>query len=317
MEAIKQVPVGSNVYYKCMIDTYTQKKKEALILLEDLESSIKPLYEEVKSNKDTYKTQFNLDLFKYEEFVNNEYVSGEFFKVAKGAFINRKNNYTLVADLFSLFCLAKKQREIYDIKKDIELYENLINTDNKTYKKILRLFYTEVHKQLIIKGKGYAFEGSLGWICINRCKIERKRPSLDYTATRKRKAEIIAEGKRPYSSEEAEWCKKNNIPYDGVPYRIFQKLEYMYEIPLIDCKLPDGRKYKLVMSDTRGKVARGKTNDELIADAKGDLNYICDLQLGLNAKLSICLKMDKTLYTNFIRNENQKPVNAIKIDRKD
>lgn len=315
MSTIKEVPIGWNVYYKSMLDAYTQKKDEAFILLEDLRNSAKVLHEEIKSNKDIYKNEFNVDLFAYEEFVKNEYVNGDFLRVAKSAFLNRKNNYTLVSDLFDLYNLAKKQKDIYTIKKDIELYNNILDMDSKTYRKILNIFYSEVQKQLILKGKGYAFEGSLGWICINRCKVDKIKPSIDYAATKKKKEEIIAQGKKPYNQEEAKWCKEHNIEYDGVPYRVFQKLEYLYQVPIIDCRLPNGRKFKLELSDYRGPAVRGKTNEQLIEEADGDTEYICNLPLGLKAKLSICLKIDKTLYSNFIRNENQKPINATKTCR--
>lgn len=315
MSTIKEVPIGWNVYYKSMLDAYTQKRDEAFILLEDLRSSVKVLQEEIKSNKDTYKNEFNVDLFDYEEFVNNEYTNGSFLRVAKSTFLNRRNNYTLVSDLFDLYNLAKKQKDIYDVKKDIELYNNILDMDAKTYRRLLNMFYNEVQKQLILKGKGYAFEGSLGWICINRCKVDKIRPHLDYAATKKKKEEILAQGKRLYNPDEAKWCKENNIEYDGVPYRVFQKLEYLYEVPLIGCRLPNGRQFKLELSDYRGPAVRGKTNDQLIEEANGDPEYICNLPLGLKAKLNICLKIDKTLYSNFIRNEDQKPINVRKTCR--
>ena len=314
--AIKETPITWRAYYKNMIHSYTQKKEEALEILKDLNETVTSLHASILKNKDTYKKEFQINLDDYEEFVNNEYKDGIFIKLAKGAFLNRKNNYLLVADLYDLFNLARKQKDVYDILKDIELYDNMINIEMYDYRDILKLFYEEVHRQMILNGKGYAFEGDLGWICINRCVLEKVRPHLDYAATRKKKEELIAQGKRPYKKEEADWCNKNHIPYDGVPYRVFQKVEAVYEIPLIHCKLPDGRKFKLDISDYRGTEVRGKTNQDLINEANGDLEYICKLPVCLRTKLNLCLQIDKTLYTNFIRNENQEPANAIKVDRK-
>ena len=47
-----------------------------------------------------------------------------------------------------------------------------------------------------------------------------------------------------------------------------------------------------------------------------DINKICNLPIDVRTKLNLCLKVDDTLYTKFIRNENQKPIAAGKADRK-
>ena len=310
-------PITYRTYYKKLIEDYTKVKKEALEALDELKLNEKALYEDVKSIADRYKKEFSIDLFKYDEFVNNEYSTGTFIRLAKGAFLNRKNNYLLVADLFDLYNLAKKQKDIYQLKKDIERYSKILNLNLKEYKEILKSFYYEVHRQMILKGYGYVFEDDLGWTCINRCKVDRIRQHIDYAATKKKKQEILDRGGRLYNKEEEEWAKKNNLPYNGEDYKVYQNVECLYEIPLIDCKLPNGRKLKLEPADTRGKDIRGKSNSDLIKEANGNLEYICKLDLGLKAKLSICLDMNKTLYTNFIRNENQKPINVRSSRRKD
>ena len=314
---IKEAPITYRTYYKKLIQDYTQFKKDALSALEELYVTEKALYEEVKSNADRYKTQFDINLLKYEEFVNNEYSDGTFVRLAKGAFINRKNDYLLVADLFDLYNLAKKQKDIYNLKKDIYLYDKILDLKLKDYHKILQTFYFEVHKKMILRGYGYVFEDDLGWVCINRCKINKGRPHTDFAATKKKKEEILAKGGRLYNKEEEEWCRRNNIPYNGEKYTVLQKLESCYEIPLIGCKLPNGRKYKLEIADTRGKEIRGKSDEQLAKECNNNLEKICDLNVSLKTKLNICDKIDKTLYTNFIRNENQTPVNARKINRKD
>lgn len=313
--AIKETPVNFRVYYKSMRAFYTEKKKTSKEALQELNKVVADLHESVKSNKDTYLNEFGIDLFKYDEFVNNRYSTGEFLKLAKGAFMNRKNNYTLVSDLFDLYNLSKKQKEVADLEHDIELCDNIINIDLSTYRDILWVFYCEVQRQMILKGKGYAFEGSLGWVCINRCKLKKTKPHLDYSATRKNKEALIAQGKRPYREEEAKWCRQNNIEYDGVRYCVFQKIEHVYEIPLIGCKLPDGRKYKLEIADYRGQAIKGKTNAQLIEECNRDVEQICKLPVSIRTKLYMCLEIDKTLYTNFIRNENQETISVIKASR--
>lgn len=314
--ALKEAPITFRAYYKKLIQDYTQIKKDALSALEELNITEKVLYEEIKSNADRYKQEFGINLFKYDEFVNNEYSDGTFVRLAKGAFINRKNNYLLVSDLFDLYNLAKKQKDIYNLKKDIELYNKILALKSKDYSRILQTFYFEVHKKMILKGYGYVFENDLGWTCINRCKIDRVKRHLDFAATKKKKEEILARGGRLYNKKEEKWCKENNVPYNGEQYAVYQNIESCYEIPLIDCKLPNGRKFKFSIADTRGREVRGKSNEDLINEANGNLEYICDLNVGLNTKLNICNEMDKTLYINFIRNENQTPINARATHRK-
>ena len=312
---VLEKPINYRTYFKKLKEEYTRIKEDALLALEELKSAEKVLYEEVKSVADVYKTEFDINLFDYKEFVENKYDNGVFIRLAKGAFLNRKNNYILVADLFNLYNLAKKQKDIYTLENDIIFASKILNLDIKEYRNILQTFYYEVHKKMILKGYGYVFENDLGWTCINRCKIVSGRPHIDFAATKKKKEEILARGGKLYNKEEEEWCRKNNIPYTGEKYKVMQKLEYCYEIPLIDCKLPNGRKYKLEIADTRGQDLRGKSNEDLIKEANNSLEKICDMNLSLRAKLNICVEIDKTLYTNFIRNENQTPINAIQTDR--
>lgn len=314
---IKETPTNYRVYYKSMKDVYTQLREEAVSAREDLYSTVNNLWKSVNSNLDLYKEKFNINLEEYEEYISNKYISGTFLKIAKGLFINRKNNYTIVSDLFDLYNLATKQKSINELDNDINLYDRILSLTLSQYNELLRVFYTEVHKHMIIKGEGYVFEDCIGWTCINRCHIDKQAPHINYAATKKRKAELQAQGKRIYKKEEAEWCEKNGIEYDAVDARVFMKNEYCYEIPLIGCKLPNGRQYKLEISDYRGRSIRGITNDTLAFNADGNLEYICNLPLDIRAKLNICNSIDKTLYTNFIRNENQKPINIAKAGRKD
>lgn len=314
--AIKEIPTNYRVYYKSMRNAYTQIRDEALSNLNKLEESEFNIYKTVDDNVESYKNEFNIDLYQYEEYKNNNYIDGTFLKTAKGAFINRKNNYTLVTDLFNLYNLAKKQKEIYDVKNDIELYDKILSLKLKDYNNILKVFYSKVHERMILKGEGYVFENQIGWTCINRCHIEKSSPHINFIATQKRREQLKAEGKRIYNKEEAAWCKANGIEYDAVDPRVYLNDEYCYEIPLLGCKLPNGYKYKLDITDYRNRSLRGKTNKELLLECNNDVESICNLPVDLRTKLNMCVEVDKTLYTNFIRNENQKPINTSKAGRK-
>ncbi len=312
---IKKTPINYREYYASMKEHFKSLLEETKQQLKDISDKELVVYNKVKNNILFYKSNFDVDLFDYSEFKDNEYQTGKLHKLAKGLYINRDNNYELVSDLFDLYDLAIKQKTIHTYKKDIIKYNKILALSVKDYNELLRTFYTAVQKQLILKGRGYSLEGSLGWICINRCHIDRQRTMIDYAATKKRKKELLEKGIRLYNKEEAEFCKNNNIEYKAEDYRVFMKNEYCYQIPLIGCKLPNGSKYKLHISDYRATSIRSKSNEDLIKEANGDLNKILEYPADLRLKLNLCNKVDKMLYLNFIRNENQEPINIAKTSR--
>ena len=313
--AIKEIPINAKGYYKLFIKNNKQKLEDSLKLLEELEEDIELRHKNILSWIDVYINEFNFDPNQYIEFKNNEYTIGRFYRAAKGLLINKQNDYELVGDLFTLYELASKQKEIYDLKQDIVLFKKCIALSLKEYTEILRVYYTEVHKHLILEGEGYAFSGELGWICVNRCIIDKKRPMLNYSATKKREKELIEKGERIYNKEEADWCLRNGIEYKAKDKRVFICNEYCYQIPLIDCKLPNARSLEFKVSDYRHRSCRGKTNDELIELCNRDIKKICELSVDLKTKVTLCDKANKILYTKFIRNENQKPFTFTKTNR--
>lgn len=314
--AIKEVPINIRVYYKNMINYYNKQLNEANSTKNKLIKTINVLHDDFLSNYNEFKDKFNIELNDYEEFVENKYITGKFYKVAKGLFINRNNNYELVSDLYDLYLLSTLQKRIHILNENIKFYEKLVNIDYDKYREILKFYYTEVHKKLILEGLGYAFSGRIGWICINRCIIKKQKSHIDFVATKKRENELKAKGIRIYNKEEAEWCKKNGIEYKAEDKRVFLKNEHCYEIPLINCTLTNGNKIKFVTSDYRPIKYRNRTNNDIIEECDGDINKICELNIDFRTKLNICDKCNKTLYTKFIRNENQESTSLAKAARK-
>ena len=314
--SIKETPTNFRVYYTSMKEQYTEKRKDAYKKLEESCEALRLLYEDVKSDLKDIEKSHNVNLLTYEEFSTNTYIDGTFLKVAKGLFTNRKHDYLIVGELFNVYRLAKLQYTIYCLNNDIAKYNKILSLTLKEYSTILKVFYTEVHKHLILNGEGYVFEDSIGWTCINRCKLNKSRKLIDFMATKRKTAELKAKGARLYNKEEAEWCKRNGIEYKFEEKLVFKDNEYCYEIPLLGCKLENGSKYKLTISDYRSRNVRGKTNLQLIEQCNKDKNKICELDVDLRSKLNMCLEADKTLYLNFIRNEYQTPINIAKINRK-
>lgn len=313
--SIKETPINFRVYYRLFIEDNKQKLENALIEKEDLEEAVKTKYSTVSAWKDVYKKEFNIELDSYDEFVNNRYITGRFYKVAKGLLINKQNDYELVTDLFNLFDLADTQKQLHNCETNIAFYKKCSELKIKDYTNILRTYYTEVHKKLILEGQGYSFSNNIGWICINRCIFDKKKPMLNYAATKKKEKELIEQGKRIYNKEEADWCLRNGLEYKAEDKRVFICNEYCYQIPLIDCKLTNGDKLKLEITDYRHKDLRGKTNDDIIKLCNNDIKKLCELPLDLKTKVTLCDKADKILYTKFIRNEAQKPITFGKINR--
>lgn len=313
---IKKTPTNFRTYYKHLKEEYADKKIKKIGQIEELEQERDTLYKEITDNINKYTTDYNFDLTSYPEFVKNEYTTGTFLKAAKGAFVNRQDEYEMVADLYEVYKLAKCQKELYLHNKDLNIIKKVLKVGLYEYKDILKAYYTEVHKKLILEGAGYVFDNNMGWICINRCHLINPKRPLDYAATKKRKEELIKSGKRIYNKEEAEWCARNGIDYKAEDVRVFINNEYCYEIPLINCKLLNGRKLKLDITDYRGPEIRGKSNDDLIVECNGDCNKLCELSVDLKTKLTLCNKSNKMLYTKFIRNEAQKSINAPSTNRK-
>lgn len=316
MAAIKEIPTNFRVYYTSMRDAYTQKKNEAENLLRDLNKQIAELYVDIKAEFNLKGAEYGIDLNKYPEFVNNKYQTGEFLRVAKGFFINKGGNYELIGSRFNLYNLAKLQKDVDKIERDLIFINRMLKLSLAEYKDILKMYYFKVHEKLICDGQGYVFGNDIGWVCLNRCKVVTTRPKLDYAKTKERKKQLLAEGRRLYNKEEALWCKERGIEYDGVDYRVMCKLDYCYELPLLGCKLPNAHKLKLEQTNWINRELRDKTKEELIQLCDGDIRKICALDMSIKSKLNLCLQVDKMLYSKLIRNENQTAHNFRKIDRK-
>lgn len=312
---IKETPTNYRTYFKTMKNAVRPKYNKTVAEYNELYAEEKALYDELKSKVEVYDKNYGIKLNNYSEFTNNEYIDGKFYDDAKGLFISKKHNYTATNPLYNLYKLARQQKDLNKLHQEKRKYEQMLDLTLKQYAQVLETFYNEVHKKMIIEGKGYVFESTIGWLCINRCKLKvGKSKFLDYQATKRNKAKLLAEGKRLYNKEEAEYAARTGQPYDGVDYRVYRNDEYCYEIPIINSKLGVGR-YKFECANRRG-YTEGKTNADMINECNSDLNKICELPIDIKRKLYLCLEVDDLLYLNFIRNEAQESAHTTKADRK-
>ena len=314
--AIKETPTNFRCYYKKMRASITEKYNKLVDEYGTTYVREKKLYEELIKKIDKYKVNHDIDLRSYKEFVENEYIDGTFYDDVKGLFINKKNNYKVIQPLYSLYKLAKMQKELHENHKTRRLYSKMLSLNLKQYAKVLETFYNEVHKKLIIEGCGYMFEDNIGWLCINRCKVvQGNRKLLDFQATKRNKEKLLAEGKRLWNKDEYEYAKSLGLDYDGVDYRKYVEAEYCYEFALLDTKLKLDDKIRFEPCARRSHI-EGRTDEQVIADCDNDLNKICELQIDVKRKLNLCIKTNDLLYLNFIRNESQQSAHTPKANRK-
>ena len=314
--AIKEIPTNFRVYFKTMRESIRPKYEKAVEEYEQGLKELNALYDEVKLRQERFKKDYKINLVEYQEYIENHFIDGKLFDDAKNLFINKKKNYSADSTVYKLYKYAKTQRDLHNLKHNIDVWEKMLDLTLDQYNKVLQAFYNEVHKRMIIDGYGYVFENPIGWVCINRCKIvQGKRRVLDFQATKRNKERLLAEGKRLWNKEEAEYAISIGADYDGVDYRVYLNEEVCYETPLIGYRASSEGKCKLIPTFARRHI-KGKTNEQLIQECNNDLNKICELPVDIRLKLKLCLQADNILYLNFIRNEAQQSAHTPKANRK-
>ena len=311
MASIKIKPIGIRDYYLNFKDVYARRIQVALIENDRLKEEIDRKRKELLP----YVSMFKFPIIDYPEFQQNKYINGRLINAAIGLYTDRRNDGEMKGRCFKLLSLAKAQEKYYNNVQAIRKAEKILALTYRQYCNILRTFYYEVHKQMILNGYGYVLEGCFGWICFNRVIINGEVKMIDFAATNKKKKELIAKGLKPYNEKEAKWCKDNHIPYDGVDYKVYKNDECWYEYCLLGCRLPRSRSFVITNPDGRNMKYRGMTNEDIINKDNHDVNKILQEDLDIKTKLTLCLSVDKTLYTKFIRNENQTKCRIGKIDR--
>lgn len=315
--SFNETPTNYRNYYTSMREAFDSRYKTAVDGLERYLCEEAILYQDVKADAEMYKKEFNIDLNKYEEFVNNKYSTGKFNRYISSMFIKGDGEYEIKPELYTLKKLSDYMKKLYEIEKEIQICQKVMALNMRQYAEILRVYYQEVHKKMILDGCGYALPGRCGWLVINRFKFENRRPTIDYNKTRKREMALRAAGKKIYNKEEAEWCKIHGIDYKAEDKRVFQELDYGCEIVILGSMLPNSHNWKFTPSSWMHRSTWKKTYDDFLKMTNNDTTKICELPINIRAKLQLCLRADNILHTKFIRNETQKPAISRKIDRKD
>lgn len=240
----------------------------------------KAIYEDLlKINTEKEKTQFALlaeekviiknklgvELDDFKEYLFREYQSDEkLFKtcVRLTKLLTDENLLKYIKDLI-IYCDAIKN--VYVAKSSIVLCNNRSKISFQDYKDIVKDYYCKCN-DLLIEGKGIELSHDLGTIVLNAHdggKEGYKLNPIDYQATAKKKAEIIAKGLKPYNPEEAEEYKKAGIPYDGIDCIVRKETAVRIFCELLGSGAFPGSYLKFMPANTVPKDLRGQSYKEL------------------------------------------------------
>lgn len=287
-------------YYKEFIEENKIKRERARITVDELAATIASKRSAIVPDVDKFK----YPVIDYPEFQQNKYINGRLEDAAKCMFEDERKDPEIKHLCFRLVGYAVDLRKIYEETEKIKLYDKMINLPLKEYKRIVKVYYNAVERELILKGYGYRLEDKLGWICINRV-LNTGAKICDFEATRQNKKRLIAEGKQIYNKDDAEYCRKHGIEYNAVVATVYKADEVWYEYCLLGSRVK-GRSLCFKAMDSKDGKLRPYSNEDLLKLTNYDVNKIMDLDLSMKHKLALCIQADKTLYTKFIRNEEQK-----------
>lgn len=314
MAAIRKSPTTIKDYYRILKKDYTEKIENNKKFIDIATKTKINSRKKIEHSATFIKTEFNINLNKYEEYVEDKHIDGRLYGDIK-KFARNANNSIAIKYGTLLLTYAESIEKIYKYNKENELANKILQIGYKDYCKFVKSYYYEVQRQLIVNGYAYEFMGDTGCICINRCKNIGNKPIIDTKATKANIERLKKEGVELYDEKKAAFCKEHCIPYKGVQYRVFMRNDYLYEFPLLWSKLPNAFRHKFEPVDYWSAEQRGKTKEDIKKEANGNLNYVCGLDITLRTKVRICTEMDETLYLNFIRNEHQTPITASKNNR--
>lgn len=264
----------------------------------DYHNKVKAKQEEyLISHKDIYKTKFNITFDNYNE---------ELFKKVNSLLMNENNK----VNIFYLSQIAKLKYTLDSIanyKKLINMINNRKDIKFRKFESYVNKYYNAVHKH-VIQGRGYKFSNGIGIFAICRWKNNNNHKSrtLDYAATKQKKAELIAAGKKLYDKKEADWYARRNIPYDGIDYRVYIDSSHRYEIDIYRSKLFINRNHNFEHTEYINSKFRNMTYQQLANICKTD-DEIANLPCDINYKFHIYLINNPSNYINYIRNYEQDP----------
>lgn len=255
-------------------------------------------YNYLTARKGSIAKDLNIDLDNYYEFNNQVYNTScelESF-VIKLLKKNTKGERQDIIELAKWCSILKNEHKTF---KELKLCKTKSELTFDEYKKYLFDYYCEVHK-IILEGKSYKFGHGIGSIRFRKFIFNENYRSIDFDATRKRKQEIIANGKKPYNKLEAINAKAEGKEYDGIPYIVYKSNNYGYSLKIENSLIiRDSLPYDFKPVSYINAKYRGYNYNQIIerfCRTEDDINY---LQLDVRTKLALLLIMNPGKSLNF------------------
>lgn len=218
-------------------------------------------------------------------------------------------------ELVSLCLELLRIRKYADVLERIEWESKIPYREYVTY---VKRFYMQVQRE-IIAGRAYSYGEYMGRIYVSRGSNptgKNFKGKIDYTATRNKKAELIAKGLRPYDKLEHEYAIANKQEYDGVDYRVYLNNPYYYDLSWGRCMFPKKSVMKLKRLKFTGKIIRknNATMEDVIRELTVEEIEVSDLDLMY--KVNAITAKEPHLGYRYIRNDEQEIYNYRKGIRK-
>jgi hypothetical protein len=303
-EAVKETPVKVFTYYKILHELYSNKYETLKNKIDILTNSIIVNKRVVNSNYIKANKKFHVKLENYKEFVNNEYYNGELEDVAKVLF--DKSDEDTKVFCIALVKFATNIKLVAELNARCKLYKQIASLTRNDFTTLLKKYYNEVQRYILLEGYAYKLNETAGYLFVNKIRNSKKSRKVDFNKTNKRKAEVLAAGGEIYDKKKAEYFANHGLEYNGIDCRVYRDdPDFIYEFCNTYGKIHDVR---FESSDSRNGELRNKSNEDLIKEANGDVNYILNLDLDIRQKMIILVQMDKTLDIKYKRNDNYETI---------
>lgn len=283
------------------IKTYEQIAKD---IIKDKEEH----YNHIKDYVSFVRNSFKVDLNTIEEWSTKKYNDKEYLYQLFMKFIKDETDEKKKRIALAILKYCNVLRRENNNNKNLEFAIRQSKLAFKDYRNYTSMYSNKIHK-CVLKGMGYKFGYGTGIYVINHWKIDKKlskkRPSIDYAETNRRKKELLAKGVKLYDKKEAAWYKARHIPYDAVDYRVYRNDSSWYEFTFINSKIAGGSKLDYKRSEYVSSKYREMSYKDMANALCKTEEDVYDLQLDIKYKLNILLYKNPNIYLNYIRNAEQ------------
>jgi len=259
------------------------------------------LIEEVKTKRNIIEDNFNIKLDNYKEWTDNEYNDKEslYLKTVK---IYKENKEDInIQAIIALMRYCNIIRREFRSNEELTLLTREMNIKLGVYRDYLCNFFNRVHK-IILEGDAFKLGNNIGTIILNYVDMKNHKQIIDYTASRKKKAELKAAGKKIYNSNEAIWYKARNIPYEAESHIVYKDTQSFYKFVIFSGGVLYKNKLIFEHSEYINKKYRGLTQKQVADTFCKNKQDVYDLQTDIKYKLNVLLYKKFVTHLTYVRN---------------